>query len=169
MGMVSSQEDIQKKQDDTDHMRAYVPVISGALKLVFPPPPLRSPRPLPSQKLTATRPRSSTPLPSTRKAKSKQRAKQSTAPLRKKNEPLQLDRIPSHLLLPVLRRAWGISRQRDGWVLMGDLGQSLQLISPGFYAPNYGHKNLSRLIRAYANAFDIKEDSKMGFAVRLRH
>lgn len=51
---------------------------------------------------------------------------------------------------------------------MGDLGQSLRLISPGFKPSNYGHKNLSKLVRAYLNAFDIKKEPKMGFVVRLR-
>jgi hypothetical protein len=59
--------------------------------------------------------------------------------------------------LPLLRDAFDIAVQEDGWAFLGTLGHHMRQLDPGFDPRTYGFKQLSQLIRAYSKVFDVKE------------
>jgi hypothetical protein len=59
--------------------------------------------------------------------------------------------------LPLLRRAFEMAVQDDGWAFLGTLGSRLRQVDPSFDPRTYGSKQLSGLIRNYLNIFEIKE------------
>lgn len=59
--------------------------------------------------------------------------------------------------LPLLRNAFDMVVQEDGWAFLGAVGDSLRQLDPGFDSRTYGYKQLSQLIRAYANTFEVNE------------
>jgi uncharacterized LabA/DUF88 family protein len=63
---------------------------------------------------------------------------------------------------PLLREAFEMAVQDDGWASLGPLGQYLRQLDPGFDSRTYGYKQLSQLVRGYSDLFKIRE-------VRLRH
>ena len=58
---------------------------------------------------------------------------------------------------PLLKQAFDIAVQEDGWAFLGTLGHHLRQLDPGFDARTYGHNQLSTLVRAYSKLFEIKE------------
>ncbi len=58
---------------------------------------------------------------------------------------------------PLLKQAFDIAVQEDGWAFLGTLGHHLRQLDPGFDARTYGHNQLSTLVRAYSKIFEIKE------------
>lgn len=67
---------------------------------------------------------------------------------------------------PLIKNAFDIAVQEDGWAFLGTLGHHLRQLDPGFDSRTYGFKQLSMLIRAYPRAFEIKEvKSQDGTAV----
>jgi hypothetical protein len=58
---------------------------------------------------------------------------------------------------PLLRQAFDIAVQEDGWAFLGTLGHHLRQLDPGFDARTYGHSQLSSLIRANSKVFEVKE------------
>lgn len=58
---------------------------------------------------------------------------------------------------PLLKQAFEIAVQDDGWAFLGTLGHNLRQLDPGFDARTYGHNQLSSLIRAHPKQFDIRE------------
>jgi uncharacterized protein (TIGR00288 family) len=59
--------------------------------------------------------------------------------------------------LPLLKSAFDIAAQEDGWAFLGTLGHHLRQLDPGFDSRTYGYKQLSLLIRAFPKAFEFKE------------
>jgi len=59
--------------------------------------------------------------------------------------------------LPLLKNAFDLAMQDDGWASLGVLGSHLRQLDPGFDPRTYGHKQLSLLIRAYPKVFRIKD------------
>jgi hypothetical protein len=59
--------------------------------------------------------------------------------------------------MPVIRRAFDMAVQDDGWAFLGTLGHHLRQLDPGFDARTYGHSQLSTLIRAHTKDFEIRE------------
>jgi len=59
--------------------------------------------------------------------------------------------------VPLLKQAFDIAVQEDGWAFLGTLGHHMRQLDPGFDARTYGHNQLSTLIRAYSKVFEIKE------------
>jgi len=59
--------------------------------------------------------------------------------------------------LPLLKSAFDIAVQEDGWAFLGTLGHHLRQLDPGFDSRTYGYKQLSLLIRAYPKVFEVKE------------
>jgi uncharacterized LabA/DUF88 family protein len=57
---------------------------------------------------------------------------------------------------PLLRSAFEMAVQEDGWASLGPLGQYLRQLDPGFDSRTYGYKQLSQLIRAYPNLFKVR-------------
>ncbi|NPV55987.1 MAG: NYN domain-containing protein [Anaerolineae bacterium] len=95
-------------------------------------------------------PESQRPKPSTR------RKKGTTAPA----EPVTPDP------LPLLKNAFEIASQEDGWAFLGTLGHHVRQLDPGFDSRTYGYKQLSVLIRSMPKNFELKEvKSEDGTAV----
>ena len=59
---------------------------------------------------------------------------------------------------PLLKQAFDIAVQEDGWAFLGTLGHHLRQLDPGFDARTYGHSQLSALVRANTKLFDIREE-----------
>jgi uncharacterized protein (TIGR00288 family) len=74
--------------------------------------------------------------------------------------------------LPLLKSAFDIAAQDDGWAFLGTLGHHLRQLDPGFDSRTYGYKQLSLLIRAYPKIFSIKEvksqDGNSVISVKLK-
>jgi hypothetical protein len=74
--------------------------------------------------------------------------------------------------LPLLRNAFDMAVQEDGWAFLGTLGTHLRRLDPSFDSRAYGYRQLLQLIRANTNTFEIKEKrSKEGPAaiyIRLK-
>jgi uncharacterized LabA/DUF88 family protein len=65
--------------------------------------------------------------------------------------------------LPLLKNAFDIVKQEDGWAFLGAMGNSLRQLDPGFDSRTYGFEQLSQLIRQYGSTFEIKKNkSKSG-------
>ncbi len=64
--------------------------------------------------------------------------------------------------LPLLKNAFDMSVQEDGWAFLGAVGNQLRQLDPGFDARTYGHKQLSQLIRSYASEFEMREEKSQG-------
>lgn len=60
--------------------------------------------------------------------------------------------------LPLLKDAFDIASQDDGWAFLGTLGHHLRQLDPGFDPRTYGYKQLSQLIRSFPKVFDVKEN-----------
>lgn len=68
--------------------------------------------------------------------------------------------------IPLLRRAFEIASQEDGWAFLGTLGHHIRQLDPGFDSRTYGFKQLSALIHGYPKLFEVKEvKSEDGTAV----
>jgi hypothetical protein len=61
--------------------------------------------------------------------------------------------------LPLLKQAYNMAVQEDGYAFMGTLGLYLRQLDPGFDPRTYGHKQLSMLVRSYPDEFEIREDN----------
>jgi hypothetical protein len=77
------------------------------------------------------------------------RSQEKTAPP-KDEKPKDLDP------LPLLRGAFEMAVQEDGWANLGRLGFYLRQLDPSFDPRTYGFKQLSQLIKSHANFFELK-------------
>jgi hypothetical protein len=72
----------------------------------------------------------------------------------------------------LLKRAFEMAVQDDGWAFLGTMGSRLRQLDPSFDPRTYGSRQLSTLIRTYPNIFEIKEvktqDGPAHVYVRLR-
>jgi uncharacterized LabA/DUF88 family protein len=59
---------------------------------------------------------------------------------------------------PLLKQAYEMAVQDDGYAFMGAIGSYLRKLDPGFDPRTYGHKQLSLLIRSFPNEFEIREE-----------
>ena len=60
--------------------------------------------------------------------------------------------------LDLLRQAFDMVVEEDGWVPLNMLGQQLQQLDPGFDPRTYGHKQLSLLLKAHKDTFTVKKE-----------
>jgi hypothetical protein len=60
--------------------------------------------------------------------------------------------------VPLLRKAFEMAMQDDGWASLATMGNRLRQLDPGFDPRTYGSKQLSGLIRSYANLFELKDN-----------
>ena len=58
-------------------------------------------------------------------------------------------------LLALLGEAFEMVVQEDGWANLGALGKALLQLDPGFDPRTYGKKQLSQLIKAYPDQFEL--------------
>lgn len=73
---------------------------------------------------------------------------------RKKSTGLNELDTPDPILL--LKRAYDLAVQDDGWAFLGVMGQHLRQLDPSFDPRTYGYKQLSLLISAYPKAFKMR-------------
>jgi hypothetical protein len=59
--------------------------------------------------------------------------------------------------IPLLKQAFDLAVQDDGWAFLGTLGHHLRQLDPGFDARTYGYKQLSLLIMAHPEVFEVRE------------
>jgi uncharacterized LabA/DUF88 family protein len=60
--------------------------------------------------------------------------------------------------LPLLKNAFDLAEQEDGWAFLGTLGGRLRQLDPGFDSRTYGYNQLSQLVKAQKDTFEIKEN-----------
>jgi hypothetical protein len=73
--------------------------------------------------------------------------------------------------MPLLRQAFEIALQEDGWARLDVMGNALYQLDPGFDPRTYGHRQLSRLIGSHKSAFEMRTqeiDGSMLFYVRMK-
>ena len=59
--------------------------------------------------------------------------------------------------LPLLKSAFEMAVQDDGWAFLRTMGSRLRQLDPGFDPRTYGSRQLSFLIRTYSDVFEVKE------------
>ncbi len=58
--------------------------------------------------------------------------------------------------MPLIRQAYEIAQQEDGWARLDHMGNALYQLDPGFDPRTYGHRQLSRLIASYKDLFQMR-------------
>jgi uncharacterized LabA/DUF88 family protein len=81
--------------------------------------------------------------------------KHRTSRTRRRNQVTEPVITPSPV--PILKMAFEIAVQDDGWAFLGTMGSRLRQIDPSFDPRTYGSKQLSGVIKAYQNVFEVKE------------
>jgi uncharacterized LabA/DUF88 family protein len=71
-------------------------------------------------------------------------------------DPQKANGVPDPL--PLLRNAFEMAAQEDGWAFLGTLGGCLRQLDPGFDSRTYGYNQLSQLVKAQKDTFEIKEN-----------
>lgn len=73
--------------------------------------------------------------------------------------------------IPIIRQAYEIAQQEDGWARLDHLGNALAQLDPGFDPRTYGHRQLSRLLANYKDVLQIRTqeiDGSTLFYVKLK-
>jgi hypothetical protein len=86
---------------------------------------------------------------------------------RRTQEKITVDQEP----IPLLRKAFEMSVQEDGWSLLAVMGNALYQLDPGFDPRTFGHKQLSRLIGSYKEFFEQRSVETNGstlFYVKMK-
>lgn len=86
---------------------------------------------------------------------------------KKSQEKIKTDQEP----IPLLRKAFEMSVQEDGWSLLAVMGNALYQLDPGFDPRTYGHKQLSRLIGSYKEIFEqraVETNGSTLFYVKIK-
>jgi uncharacterized LabA/DUF88 family protein len=60
--------------------------------------------------------------------------------------------------IPLLINAFDISVQEDGWAFLGTMDEKLRQLESSFDSRTYGYKQLSQLIRANKDTFEVREN-----------
>ncbi|MBN2199664.1 MAG: NYN domain-containing protein [Candidatus Aminicenantes bacterium] len=63
---------------------------------------------------------------------------------------------------PLLRGAYEMAMQEDGWANLGTMGFYLRQLDPGFDPRTYGFKQLSQLIKKQASLFEMRTQEESG-------
>jgi hypothetical protein len=58
--------------------------------------------------------------------------------------------------MPIIRQAYEIAQQEDGWARLDHMGNALYQLDPGFDPRTYGHRQLSRMIASYKDLFQMR-------------
>lgn len=67
--------------------------------------------------------------------------------------------------MPLLRKAFEMAVQEDGWARMDSMGNALYQLDPGFDPRTYGHRQLSRLIASNKHYFEMRGVETGGFTL----
>ena len=73
--------------------------------------------------------------------------------------------------MPIIRQAYEIAQQEDGWARLDHMGNALYQLDPGFDPRTYGHRQLSRLIANYKDYFQMRTqeiDGSTLFYVKMK-
>lgn len=73
--------------------------------------------------------------------------------------------------LPIIRQAYEIALQEDGWARLDHMGNALYQLDPGFDPRTYGHRQLSRMIASYKELFQMRTqeiDGSTLFFVKIK-
>jgi hypothetical protein len=73
--------------------------------------------------------------------------------------------------IPLIRQAYELAQQEDGWARLDHMGNALYQLDPGFDPRTYGHRQLSRLIANYKDLFNMRTqeiDGSTLFSVKLK-
>ena len=76
--------------------------------------------------------------------------------IRKRSKPTPTAKQSLAEPLPLLKSAFEMAVQDDGWAFLGTVGSRLRQLDPSFDPRTYGHKQLSLLIRDL-EAFEVRE------------
>jgi len=106
---------------------------------------------------------------------SKPRPEQGRSRSASKKEEQQLPQQPQPLYagadpMPLLREAYEMVVQENGWANLGPMGKALQQLDPGFDPRSFGQRQLSSLIKSLPD-FEVrrdKDDDSAGIWVRLK-
>jgi len=64
--------------------------------------------------------------------------------------------------VPLLKEAFEMAMQEDGWANLSTLGFYLHQLDPGFDPRTYGYKQLSQLIKTHSHLFEIRYQDETG-------
>jgi Fe-S-cluster formation regulator IscX/YfhJ len=73
--------------------------------------------------------------------------------------------------MPIVRQAYEIAQQEDGWARLDHMGNALYQLDPGFDPRTYGHRQLSRMIASYKDLFQMRTQEVDGstlFYVKMK-
>jgi uncharacterized LabA/DUF88 family protein len=73
--------------------------------------------------------------------------------------------------MPIIRQAFEMAVQEDGWARLDHMGNALYQLDPGFDPRTYGHRQLSRLIANYKDYFQMRTqeiDGSTLFYVKMK-
>jgi uncharacterized LabA/DUF88 family protein len=73
--------------------------------------------------------------------------------------------------IPILRQAFEMAVQEDGWASLAVMGNALYQLDPGFDPRTYGHRQLSRLNGNYKGRFELRTqeiDGSTLFHVKMK-
>ncbi|MBM3150952.1 MAG: NYN domain-containing protein [Chloroflexi bacterium] len=73
--------------------------------------------------------------------------------------------------LPIIRQAYEMAVQEDGWARLDHMGNALYQLDPGFDPRTYGHRQLSRMIASYKEVFQMRTqeiDGSTLFYVKMK-
>jgi hypothetical protein len=73
--------------------------------------------------------------------------------------------------MPIIRQAYEIAQQEDGWARLDHMGNALYQLDPGFDPRSYGHRQLSRMIASYKDLFQMRTqeiDGSTLFYVKMK-
>lgn len=90
---------------------------------------------------------------------------------RKAPEREEEEKSPKLDPVPLLKGAFDMAVQEDGWSNLGTMGFYLRQLDPGFDPRTYGHKQLSQLIKSYSQLFELRfrgESGQTDVYVRLK-
>ncbi len=89
-------------------------------------------------------------------------AKKTKEPARKSEKAEKVEEVeqPPSEALSLLKQAFDLAVQDDGWAFLGMMGTHLRQLDPSFDPRTYGYKQLSQLIRAYTTTFEQKMGQK---------
>ncbi|MEL6268391.1 MAG: NYN domain-containing protein [Chloroflexota bacterium] len=73
-------------------------------------------------------------------------------------------------MISLFDRAFDIAVQDSGWAHLGAMGNALHQIDPGFDPRTYGHKQLSQLMEAHPDIFDVRKSgpNKTVYYIRMK-
>jgi len=73
--------------------------------------------------------------------------------------------------MPIIRQAFEMAVQEDGWARLDHMGNALYQLDPAFDPRTYGHRQLSRLIASYKDLFQMRTqeiDGSTLFSIKLK-